>query len=100
LFEVAEQGYRGSAAATKAELKQLEADLQRADATGDRRQALNILSRMLELQRSFMNRWGQGGRPSTPTPVTGTQASAAISEDDESLAVRSPGRSGSNPDSV
>lgn len=68
-FEVAQDGYNKSAAATKAELKQLEADLQQADAKGDRKQALNILSRMLELQKRFMERWS----------------------------FRSPGRSDSNP---
>ncbi len=67
-------GYTRSAAETQAELKQLEAELQQADARGDRKQALNILSRMLDLQRWFMNRWGG--------------------------ALRSPGRSGSNLDSA
>jgi hypothetical protein len=70
---VDEDGYSQSAAAVKAELKQLEEELQRADARGDRRQGLNILSRMLELQRRFMERWQR---------------------------LRSPGRSGSSPDNA
>ena len=71
--EVEQDGYSRSAAAFKAELKRLEQELQRADARGDRKQGLNILSRMLDLQRRFMERW-QG--------------------------LRSPGRSGSNPDNA
>jgi hypothetical protein len=60
---VAEDGYSKSAEAVKAELKRLEGELHRADARGDRKQALNILSRMLELQRRFMDRWTTPGRP-------------------------------------
>jgi hypothetical protein len=60
---VAEDGYSKSAASVQAELKRLEGDLHRADARGDRKQALNILSRMLELQRKFMDRWITPGRP-------------------------------------
>ena len=71
MFEVAEEEFTKSAAAVKAELKRLGTDLQRADASGDRPKALNILSRMLDLQRKFMDRW-----------------------------LRSPERSGSNPDSA
>jgi hypothetical protein len=72
-IEVEQDGYSKSAAAFKAELKRLEEELQRADARGDRKQGLNILSLMLDLQRRFMERW-QG--------------------------LRSPARSGSSPDSV
>ena len=60
---MAEDGYSKSAEAVKAELKRLEGELHRADASGDRTQALNILSRMLELQRRFMDRWITPGRP-------------------------------------
>jgi hypothetical protein len=60
---VAEEGYNQSAAAVKAELKRLESELHRADASGDRKTALNILSRMLELQRRFMDRWTTPARP-------------------------------------
>lgn len=60
---MAEEGYNKSAAAVKAELKRLEGELHNADARGDRKQALNILSRMLELQRRFMDRWAMPGRP-------------------------------------
>jgi hypothetical protein len=62
-FAVAAEGYNKSAAAVKAELKRLEGELQLADARGDRKQALNILSEMLELQRRFMDRWLTPGRP-------------------------------------
>jgi hypothetical protein len=60
---VAADAYSKSAEAVKAELKRLEAELHRADAGGDRKQALNILSRMLELQRRFMDRWTTPARP-------------------------------------
>jgi hypothetical protein len=60
---VAEDGFTRSAATVQAELKRLEGELHGADARGDRKQALNILSRMLELQRKFMDRWITPGRP-------------------------------------
>jgi hypothetical protein len=62
-IEVAEDAYRKSAATVQAELKRLEGELHRADARGDRHKALSILSRMLELQRKFMDRWITPGRP-------------------------------------
>ena len=92
------EGYTKSAATVKAELKRLEAELQRADGRGDRRLALNILSRMLDLQRRFMDRWQGSARP-TPAPVAQPQGRAPEVDDDPSV-VRSPGRSGSNPGSV
>lgn len=60
---MAEEAYTKSAASVQAELKRLEGELHRADERGDRQQALNILSRMLELQRNFMDRWITPGRP-------------------------------------
>jgi hypothetical protein len=55
--------YPDSAAALRADLKRLEAELRRADQAGDRRAALNALERMLELQRAFMRRWASPPRP-------------------------------------
>jgi hypothetical protein len=100
-IEVEQDGYSQSAAAVKAELKRLEKELQQADASGDRSQALNILSRMLDLQRRFMDRWPNGGRPATPIPVTdGRGSGGQVSDEDNGAAFRSPGRSGRNPDNV
>ena len=67
---MAEDGYTQSAAAVKAELKRLGTDLQRADASGDRQQALDILSRMLDLQRQFMERWLRSPERSDSNPDT------------------------------
>jgi hypothetical protein len=48
-----------SVAVLKAELKRLESELHAADAAGDRRQALNTLARMLQLQKRFMQQWSR-----------------------------------------
>jgi hypothetical protein len=92
---VAAAGFTESAAVVKAELKRLETELQRADARGDRRTALTLLSRMLDLQRRFMDRWSSPAR-TTPPPATGPAGRG----DDEQKPVTPPGRSGSNPDNV
>lgn len=41
----------------KQELSRLQTELRAADAVGDRRKALDILTRMLELQSAFFKRW-------------------------------------------
>jgi hypothetical protein len=93
------EGYGKSAAVVKEELKRLEAELQRADHQGDRRLALNILSRMLDLQRRFMDRWQGIARP-TPAPLVQPQGRAQVVDDDDPSGVTPPGRSGSNPGNV
>jgi len=73
-----EADFAGSVAALREELKGLEAELQRADAAGDRVSALEVLARMLWLQKQFMNRWPSGRR------------SPAANEDQQLAAGRDP----------
>jgi hypothetical protein len=53
-----DQKFPESVAALRAELNRLESELRAADATGDRRGALNTLAKMLQLQKRFMRQWG------------------------------------------
>ena len=54
-----EEKFPESVAALKAELKRLEGDLRTADASGNRSIALNILARMLQLQKKFRQSWSK-----------------------------------------
>jgi hypothetical protein len=78
-----EADFPGSVAALREELKRLEAELQRADAAGDRQSALEALARMLSLQKQFMKRWPPGRRPASPDEAEELQAGSDLADKTE-----------------
>ena len=86
-----EPKYPESVAALRAELTRLEGELRAADDRSDRRGALNVLARMLQLQQRFMQKWA---RTSTPrgTPTTAAASADADESETESASPHGDGR--------